>query len=81
MYSCKDQWFEAWEEYYAKSDANRERYHREMQDIKNYDMIEREHNEYMSRVQSAGYGDNQDDYESYWNRTLQYYQAQPEPSI
>jgi hypothetical protein len=78
MRSSKDIWFEAWEDYYAKSDSIRERYHREMQDIKNYDLIEQEHNEYMNKVWLAGYGDDQDEYESYWNRSFEYYKNQPD---
>ena len=81
MRSSKDIWFEAWEDYYAKSDSIRERYHREMQDIKNYDLIEQEHSEYMNKVWLAGYGEDQDEYESYWNRTLEYYKNQPDEPI
>ena len=78
MISSKDIWFEAWEDYYAKSDSIRERYHREMEDIRNYDLIEQEHHEYMHKVWLAGYGDDQDEYESYWTRALAYYQSQPD---
>lgn len=77
MWSSKDQWFEAWEEYYAKQDDIRERYHNELQDIKNYDLIEHEHNEYMNKVYLAGFGEDADAYEAYWDRMFEYYNKQP----
>lgn len=77
MVSSKDQWFEAWDDYYAKQDDIRERYHQEMQDIKNEPLIEQEHHEYMSKVQAAGFGEDADAYEAYWSRLFEYYNNQP----
>jgi hypothetical protein len=81
MCSSKDQWFEAWDDYYAKQDDIRERYHRETQDIKNEALIEQEHTEYMTRVWDAGYGTDTDAYEAYWSRVFDYFQNQPKQEL
>ena len=76
MYSSTQQTDDFIDEMFSKQDDIRERYYREMQDIKNYDLIEQEHNEYMNRVWLAGYGDDADAYEAYWTRVFDYYEKQ-----
>ena len=77
MYSCTQQTDDYIDEMFSKYDDVRERYYREIQDIKNYDLIEHEHHEYMNRVWLAGFGEDADAYEAYWERVLNYYETQP----
>ena len=75
MYSCTQQTDDFIDEMFSKQDDIRERYYREMEDIKNYDLIEQEHHEYMNKVWAAGYGTDTDAYEAYWKRTIKYYET------
>ena len=76
MYSSTQQIDDFLDDMFSKQDDIRERYHREMQDIKNEGLIEQEHHEYMNKVHAAGYGDDQDAYEAYWKRVFDYYEKQ-----
>ena len=60
----------------AQYDDVRERYHAERLDMEMYDASEREHYEYMQKVYDAGFGDDEQAYEAYWKRTLDYYEQQ-----
>ena len=60
----------------AQYDDVRERYHAERLDMEMYDASEREHYEYMQKVYDAGFGDDEEAYEAYWKRTLDYYEQQ-----
>jgi len=71
MISGKDIWFEAWDKYYAKCDDW-------MQDIKNDDMTEYHYHDMCNRAHAAGM--TLEEHATYWNRTLAYYQAQPDDS-
>ena len=77
MFSRAQQ-LEAEEEFYAKQDDIRERYHCQIQDIMNMDLIEQEYTEYMTRVWDAGFGYDSDAYEAHWKRMFDYYQQQPD---
>ena len=70
MRSCKDDWHE---EHYADTD---EYYHREMHSIKNDRMMDRCYYETHERAHAASM--TLEEYETYWMRTLAYYQTQPE---
>lgn len=63
---------EAWDRDIARYDDVRERYHREIEDMRRESEIEEEYHEYMWRVKEAGYGDDDDAYEANWRRTIQY---------
>lgn len=63
------------EDYFSRADDIRERYHRELEDIRNEGLIEQEYQEYMNRVWEAGYGTDADAYEAYWKRTIEYYET------
>lgn len=76
MRSSKDIWFEAWDDYYAKTDSIRERYACQIQDARDDALIEQEYHDYMNKVHASGYGTDTDAYEAYWTRTLQYYEGQ-----
>ena len=60
----------------AQYDDIRERYASEIQDMRDYEESEREHYEYLWRVQEAGFGDDYEAYEAEWQRTLNYYENQ-----
>lgn len=70
------QQLEAEQEFFSKQDDIRERYFAELRDIRAETLIEQQHHEYMNKVWAAGYGDDADAYESYWTRTLKYYEQQ-----
>lgn len=72
---------EAEEEFYAGQDAIRERYACQIEDARREALIEQEHQDYMNKVWLAGYGDDQDEYEAYWTRTLKYYETETDKSI
>ena len=67
---------EMWDDYFAKDDAIRERYHAEAEDMRRESLIDHEHYEYMHKVQEAGFGDDYQAYEANWKRTLKYYEEQ-----
>ena len=73
MYSSSQQVEDAWDDYFAKSDSIRERYAAELKDLQMYELSEREHYEYLWKVQEAGFGDDYEEYEAYWKRALEYY--------
>ena len=60
----------------AQYDDVRERYASEIQDLRVYEESEREYYEYMQKVYDAGFGDDEEAYEAYWKRTLDYYEQQ-----
>jgi hypothetical protein len=60
----------------AQYDDIRERYASEIRDMEMYDASEREHDEYMWRVEQAGFGDDCEAYEAMWKRTIEYYENQ-----
>ncbi len=79
MYSSTQQVDDRWDDYFAKSDAIRERYASELEDIKAMERADRYEEEYRYRVTEAGYPDTlegMDEYEAYWKRTLNYYEEQ-----
>jgi len=59
----------------AQYDDIRERYASEIADMRAYEESEREHYEYMWRVQEAGFGDDYEAYEANWARTIEYYES------
>ena len=63
---------EAWDRAIARYDDVRERYHREIEDMRRESEIEEEYYEYIWKVKEAGYGDDSDAYEANWHRTIQY---------
>ena len=67
---------EQWDDYFAKDDAIRERYHAEIQDMRREAILDAEHYDYMHLVQEAGFGEDHQAYESCWKRTLKYYEDQ-----
>ncbi|MAF26016.1 hypothetical protein CL634_10665 [bacterium] len=76
MYSSTQQVDDLWDDYFAKSDAIRERYASEVKDLQMYEESEREHYEYLWKVKEAGFGDDDEAYEAYWKRALDYYEQQ-----
>ena len=60
-----------WEDYFAKDDSIRERYASERLDLRMYEESEKEHYEYMQKVQDAGFGDDDEAYEASWKRSLE----------
>ena len=77
MFSRKQQ-LEAEEEFYAKQDDIRERYHREIRNMMDMEPIEQEYIEYMTKVWDAGFGYDHDAYEAHWKRMFDYYNDQPD---
>ena len=63
---------EAWDRDIARYDDVRERYHRELEDLRHDACIENEYYEYLWKVKEAGYGEDDDAYEANWRRTIQY---------
>ena len=61
-------------EFGAQYDDVRERYASEIQDMRNYEESEREHDEYMQKVYDAGFGDDDRAYEASWKRTTAYFE-------
>ena len=66
---------EMWDDYFAKDDAIRERYHREAEDMRNESLMSDEHQEYMQKVYDAGFGQDTEAYEAQWARTIEYYES------
>mgnify|MGYP005828058619 CR=1 FL=1 len=60
-------------EFNSQYDDVRERYHLEMEDLRLYAEAEQEYYEYMSKVQAAGFGEDDEAYEAEWERTIEYY--------
>ncbi len=65
---------EMWDDYFAKDDAIRERYAAELEDLRADDAAYAYEQEYMQKVYEAGFGDDWEEYEAYWTRTLKYYE-------
>ena len=65
---------EMWDDYFAASDAIRERYASELEDIKADEAQQADHDEYMDRVWHAGFGTDYLAYEEQWRRTMKYYE-------
>jgi hypothetical protein len=74
MYSSKDQWFEAWDDYYAKQHDTRERYHCQIRDMMDMSQVERQYRQHLARAWQAGHGHDLDSYEAYWKRLFKYYE-------
>lgn len=74
MYSSTQQADDSWDDYFAKRDSIRERYHREAEDMRRESEIDHEYCEYMQKVQDAGFGTDDEAYEASWKRTLDYYE-------
>lgn len=66
---------EMWDDYFAKDDAIRERYHREAEDMRNESLMSDEYQEYMQKVYDAGFGQDTEAYEAQWARTIEYYES------
>jgi hypothetical protein len=80
MFSRAQQ-LEVEEEFYAKQDDLRERYHCQTRDLMNMDLMRQEYTEYMTKVWNAGYRYDIDAYEASWERMLTYYENEPVPDI
>jgi len=63
-------------EFLSHYDDVRERYASELEDLRQDDLQYEWHQEYMTRVYEAGFGDDSDAYEDSWVRTLNYYEKQ-----
>lgn len=72
MYTSTQQVDDRWEEYFSKSDSQRERFSAELLDIKMDDLQQQWYNEYMTKVWDAGFGTDDDAYEAYWKRLNEY---------
>ena len=55
-------------EFGARYDDVRERYHAERLDMEAYEASEREHDEYMWKVEQAGFGDDWQAYETHFRQ-------------
>jgi glutathionyl-hydroquinone reductase len=76
MFDEQERMNEMWDDYFAKDDAIRERYHREAEDMRNESLMSDEHQEYLQKVYDAGFGEDVEAYEESWKRTLNYYENQ-----
>ena len=76
MFDEQERMNEMWDDYFAKDDAIRERYHREAEDMRNESLMSDEHQEYMQKVYDAGFGEDWEAYEAMWKRPLEYYENQ-----
>ena len=65
---------EMWDDYFAASDAIRERYASELADLRADAAQQKAHDEYMDRVWHAGFGTDWFAYEEQWRRTMKYYE-------
>lgn len=74
MYTSTQQVDDRWDDYFAGSDATRERYAAELEDIKADNRMQQWHEEYMTKVWDAGYGTDADAYEAHWSRLFKYYE-------
>ena len=63
---------EIWDNEMARYDAVRERYHREIEDMRRESETDNDYYEYMWKVKEAGFGDDDEAYEANWLRTIQY---------
>tara|TARA_B100000900_G_C20130419_1_gene533771 strand:+ start:90 stop:359 length:270 start_codon:yes stop_codon:yes gene_type:complete len=69
---------EMWDDYFAKSDATRERYASELENIKAMERADLYEMEYRYLVTEAGFPDTlegMDEYEAMWRRTFEYAQS------
>lgn len=65
MRSCKDQWFEAWSEYYDTAERHRVE----------YTETDWFHHQYAKALAA---GMTYDEHQSYWSRALEYFQQEPD---
>lgn len=75
MYSSTQQVDDMWDDYFAKSDAIRERYASELEDLKADSLAYEEEMRYRQTIIDAGYPgtlEGMDAYEAAWKRTLTY---------
>ena len=72
MYTSTQQVDDMWDDYFSKGDAVRERYACQIEDAKREALIEQEYHDYMNKVYHAGFGQDSDAYEAYWNRMSEY---------
>ena len=72
MYSSTQQVDDMWDDYFAAGDAVRERYACQIEDARREALIEQEMQEYYSKVWDAGFGTDDEAYEAYWKRTIEY---------
>lgn len=72
MFDEQERMNEMWDDYFAKGDAIRERYWREAEDMRNESLMSDEYQEYMQRVCDAGFGEDAEEYEAEWARTMEY---------
>jgi glutathionyl-hydroquinone reductase len=75
MFDEQERMNEMWDDYFAKDDAIRERYHREAEDMRNESLMSDEYQEYMQKVYDAGFGQDAEAYEAQWARTIEYYES------
>lgn len=68
MRSCKDQWFEAWSEYYDTAERHRVE----------YTEADWFHDQYAKALAA---GMTYDEHQSYWDRALEYFQNQPDEEV
>ena len=69
---------EMWDDYFAKSDATRERYASELEDIKAMEQADFYEMEYRHLVTEAGFPDTlegMNEYEASWKRLFEYAQS------
>jgi hypothetical protein len=69
---------EMWDDYFAKSDAIRERYASELEDLKADSLAYEEEMRYRQTIIDAGYPatlEGMDEYEASWKRTFEYAQS------
>jgi glutathionyl-hydroquinone reductase len=68
-----------WDDYFAKDDAIRERYAAELEDLRADDAAYAYEQEYMQKVYEAGFGDDWQAYEAYFqqlNNDLQQFEEE-----
>lgn len=56
----------------AQYDDVRERYASEIADMRHWAAAEAEHDEYMQKVYEAGFGDDDEAYDAWWKRSMEY---------
>ena len=74
MFNEQERMNEMWDDYFAKDDAIRERYWREAEDMRNESLMSDEYQEYMQKVYDAGFGEDWEEYEAQWKRSLEHAQ-------
>lgn len=72
MYTSTQQVDDRLDDLFSKNDDIRERYHRELDDIKMDELIEQDWKDYMIKVWDSGFGTDSFAYEAYWKRLEEY---------